>query len=68
MHCPVLFLVLLAVLPACVRGHGRLISPPSRSSAWRYGFPVPPNYQDNELFCGGFAVSWRSLYLQMSNT
>jgi hypothetical protein len=40
-----------------VAGHGRLIKPPSRSSAWRYGFNTPANYNDHELFCGGFAVS-----------
>ncbi|XP_022664604.1 uncharacterized protein LOC111251826 isoform X2 [Varroa destructor] len=37
-----------------VCGHGRLISPPSRSSMWRLGYPTIPNYTDNELFCGGF--------------
>ena len=35
-------------------GHGRLIQPPSRSSAWRYGFNTPADYNDNEGFCGGF--------------
>lgn len=35
--------------------HGRLIEPPSRSSAFRYGFQTPPNYNDHELYCGGFA-------------
>ena len=40
-----------------VEGHGRLVDPPSRSSAWRYGFDTPRNYDDNQLFCGGFAVS-----------
>lgn len=34
--------------------HGRLIEPPSRASAWRYGFSTPANYNDHELFCGGF--------------
>lgn len=34
--------------------HGRLIEPPSRASAWRYGFNTPPNYNDHELFCGGY--------------
>lgn len=37
-----------------VAGHGRLIEPPSRASAWRYGFDTPPDYNDHELFCGGF--------------
>lgn len=36
-------------------GHGRLIEPPSRASAWRYGFQTPPNYNDHELYCGGFS-------------
>ena len=40
-----------------VRGHGRLVEPPSRSSAWRFGFKTEPNYNDHELFCGGFTVS-----------
>ncbi|XP_013785525.1 uncharacterized protein LOC106469570 isoform X2 [Limulus polyphemus] len=40
-------------------GHGRLIDPPSRSSMWRYGFPTTPNYNDHELFCGGYQVHWK---------
>ncbi|CAL1530979.1 unnamed protein product [Lymnaea stagnalis] len=35
-------------------GHGRLWDPPSRSSMWRQEYGTPINYQDNELFCGGF--------------
>jgi hypothetical protein len=46
-------LSLLSQLPQA-NGHGRLIEPPSRSSAWRYGFNTPVNYNDHELFCGGF--------------
>ncbi|RWS22379.1 uncharacterized protein B4U80_07789 [Leptotrombidium deliense] len=38
--------------------HGRLIDPPSRSTAWRYGFKTPVNYNDHELFCGGFQIQW----------
>merc|ERR1712038_1883019 len=41
-------------LAVVVLGHGRLIEPPSRSSAWRFGFGTPENYNDNALFCGGF--------------
>ncbi|GAB6033081.1 hypothetical protein CHUAL_012695 [Chamberlinius hualienensis] len=41
-----------------VEGHGRLLTPPSRSSMWRYGFKTPPNYNDMELFCGGFTRQW----------
>jgi len=38
-----------------VSGHGRLMNPPARNSMWRFGFPNPVNYNDNELFCGGHA-------------
>ncbi|XP_014218802.1 uncharacterized protein LOC106647062 [Copidosoma floridanum] len=41
-----------------VSGHGRLMDPPARNSMWRFGFPNPVNYNDNELFCGGYAVQW----------
>ncbi|XP_014238731.1 uncharacterized protein LOC106660313 [Trichogramma pretiosum] len=41
-----------------VRGHGRLIDPVARSSAWRYGFKAPHNYNDNELFCGGVGIQY----------
>ncbi|XP_059178733.1 uncharacterized protein LOC131957910 [Physella acuta] len=45
----------LACLVMAVDGHGRLWDPPSRSSMWRRGYNTPVNYQDNELFCGGFS-------------
>lgn len=38
-----------------VHGHGRLMNPPARNAMWRFGFPNPVNYNDNELFCGGYA-------------
>lgn len=41
-----------------VTGHGRLMDPPARNSMWRFGFPNPVNYNDNELFCGGYSVQW----------
>ena len=40
-----------------VFGHGRLVEPVSRASMWRQGYPTNPNYNDNQMFCGGFAVS-----------
>jgi len=39
-----------------IYGHGMMMDPINRSSAWRKGFPVPPNYTDNEHFCGGQGV------------
>lgn len=50
-----------AILPFTwntANGHGRLIEPPSRASAWRYGFDTPHNYNDHELYCGGFSRQW----------
>ncbi|XP_047538540.1 uncharacterized protein LOC125072076 [Vanessa atalanta] len=49
---------ILVLLEKGVNGHGRLIEPPSRASAWRYGFDTPHNYNDHELYCGGFARQW----------
>lgn len=52
------FILLIGFLMHAIdicNGHGRLIEPPSRSSAFRYGFQTPPNYNDHELYCGGFA-------------
>lgn len=54
----VLSIIILATI-APVNGHGRMIEPPSRASAWRYGFSTPPNYNDHELFCGGFSRQWQ---------
>lgn len=39
-------------------GHGRLMDPPARNSMWRFGFTNPINYNDNEVFCGGFATQF----------
>ncbi|XP_023332921.1 uncharacterized protein LOC111704804 [Eurytemora carolleeae] len=43
-----------------VNGHGRLIEPPSRSTMWRYGFDSPANYNDHELYCGGYTRQWQT--------
>ncbi|KAL3885458.1 hypothetical protein ACJMK2_025514 [Sinanodonta woodiana] len=49
----VIFLVMLLLVE--VKGHGMLMQPPSRSSMWRLGYVNPQNYNDNSLYCGGFA-------------
>ncbi|XP_055384934.1 uncharacterized protein LOC129614385 [Condylostylus longicornis] len=41
-----------------VEGHGRLIDPIARGSRWRYNESAPPDYNDNEGFCGGFGIQW----------
>eukprot|EP00794_Sanderia_malayensis_P016055 gene16055-17677_t len=50
---------ILSVTLGHVLGHGRLIDPPSRNAMWRFGFDNPPNYNDNELNCGGFSTQWQ---------
>ena len=52
--------LLLCAVVASVYGHGRLMQPPSRSSMWRFGYDTPKNYNDNELFCGGFTHQYSS--------
>lgn len=52
-----MFGLLMLVLVPAVFGHGYIQEPPSRSSMWRFGFNTPHNYNDNQLFCGGFDVS-----------
>ncbi|KAL0280044.1 UNVERIFIED_CONTAM: hypothetical protein PYX00_001458 [Menopon gallinae] len=49
----------LASMLALAGGHGRLIEPPSRATMWRYGFDTPANYNDHELYCGGFSRQWQ---------
>ncbi|OWF44011.1 Zonadhesin [Mizuhopecten yessoensis] len=51
-------LCLLLAIVVTVRGHGRLWEPPSRSTMFRRGYATPPNYNDNQLNCGGFATQW----------
>ncbi|RWS18082.1 uncharacterized protein B4U80_05900, partial [Leptotrombidium deliense] len=57
MRLQVIILFCLTLL-TLVLGHGRLIEPPGRSTAWRFGFRNPPNYDDNALFCGGVYVQY----------
>ncbi|KAG8228485.1 hypothetical protein J437_LFUL009350 [Ladona fulva] len=46
----------LAFLP-CVWGHGYLLKPVNRASLWRFNIPgAIVDYNDNQLFCGGFQV------------
>ncbi|XP_033762898.1 uncharacterized protein LOC117344303 [Pecten maximus] len=51
------FTLLCLALCQSVWGHGRMLEPPQRSTVWRF-YPgdsrFTPNYNDMELFCGGF--------------
>lgn len=39
-----------------VFGHGMVLNPASRSSRWRFNSSAPVNWDDNQLYCGGFGV------------
>lgn len=52
---PLICIILVVGLPVSYE-HGRMLEPPSRSSAWRVGFPTPRNEDDNQLYCGGFGI------------
>ena len=43
-----------------VNAHGRMIDPPQRGSMWRFGFDVPPNYNDMSNYCGGISRQWET--------
>ncbi|XP_050410035.1 uncharacterized protein LOC126824727 [Patella vulgata] len=45
--------LIVVVLLHQTNGHGRLIDPPSRASMFRFGYNTPPDYNDNQGFCGG---------------
>lgn len=55
-------LLFLVTLVNHANSHGRLMEPPNRSSLWRfeeYESQNPPiNYDDNQIFCGGFYVNY----------
>merc|ERR1711937_241863 len=51
-------IVLVLSMFSAAAGHGYLMNPAARNSMWRFGFDNPKNYNDNELFCGGFRHHW----------
>lgn len=51
-----LLVVIVAVLDEYAEGHARFMNPISRASRWRRDSKAPTNYNDNQLFCGGFWV------------
>ncbi|XP_014610244.1 PREDICTED: uncharacterized protein LOC106790084 [Polistes canadensis] len=48
--------ILMVISVEEIYGHGMLMEPVNRSSAWRKGFKVPKNYDDDGNFCGGLNV------------
>ncbi|GAB6030370.1 hypothetical protein CHUAL_007249 [Chamberlinius hualienensis] len=53
-------LIFAVALAVSVNGHGRLMEPPNRSSLWRVGYAAPANYDDNQLYCGGYSDQWNN--------
>ena len=41
-----------------------MMDPPARNSMWRLGYSNPTNYNDNEVFCGGFGGTTVNLKYQ----
>ena len=54
----ILLVFTVTMLAAGVAGHGYLMDPPARNSAWRTYPELLPNYVDTQLNCGGMAVSF----------
>ncbi|CAL8131396.1 unnamed protein product [Orchesella dallaii] len=52
----ILVILALGVFVKEIVSHGRLMEPPARNCMWRFGYPTPVNYDDNQLWCGGAAV------------
>lgn len=54
-----LLVIATAVLIEIGESHVRLNNPPARQTAWReFGTIFPINYNDFEMFCGGFIAQW----------
>lgn len=51
-------LVTLVALPLQVLGHGMVMDPVNRASRWRVDPTATPDYTDNGLYCGGYAVTF----------
>lgn len=68
LHKMIKFVYLIVVINflaiGLVNGHARLLDPVSRGSLWRYDNRAPANYNDNQLFCGGF---WVCIFLTQRN-
>jgi hypothetical protein len=58
----VLIFIIQSDIVSLVLGHGRLMSPPGRSSLWRLpefsSYEPDKNYDDNQLWCGGMGSQY----------
>ena len=67
LYCTTSFQICLQFSIVSINGHGRLRKPPSRASMWRDGYPTPPDYNDNQGYCGGFGVIFWNLQSSFDN-
>lgn len=54
----IIIVCILNHLVTYTRAHGRLMNPVHRGARWRVDKRALPNYNDHELFCGGFSTQW----------
>ncbi|KAJ3649523.1 hypothetical protein Zmor_021263 [Zophobas morio] len=54
-------LICFSVLVTETFGHGMMLEPPNRSSLWRSDSSAPPNYSDNQVYCGGLSFQWNQM-------
>lgn len=55
MYKLVIAVVVVALFEGAL-GHGMVMDPPNRSSMWRFDPEAPPNYEDDQNYCGGMTV------------
>lgn len=54
-----LVLALLVAVPLQIEGHGMVMDPVNRASRWRVDPTAPTNWDDNQLYCGSYGVSYK---------
>lgn len=52
-----LITVIIIVNVTVILGHGMLMDPVNRGSAWRKGYNTPTNWDDDGNYCGGYTVN-----------
>lgn len=56
-----IFIVLAVSYLQEIHGHGMLMDPINRGSAWRVGYKTPVNKDDDGNYCGGIQVSIKNI-------
>ncbi|XP_043481783.1 uncharacterized protein LOC122510898 [Leptopilina heterotoma] len=56
MHLRKILIIFSVFLISEIYGHGKLMQPVNRASAWRKGFETPVSYDDDQNYCGSIGV------------